>query len=515
MKKTFQTTALCCLFLNCYLFSHSQAGTLDAQFGDSGKVRTFFVNADYSYVSLLQPDNKIILAGGVGYQEPYQQLHFCMTRYKSNGRLDKTFGDNGHVITNLGYNSYFNALAIQQDGKIVAAGYLSDNIWDVAKSYFAVLRYQTNGLLDSSFGNNGYVLTPVGIGNDNRATSIALLPDGKIVVSGSAKGESITIVRYNTNGKRDSTFGENGIVFSRVNSIAFRMYAMKILENGSIIIGGGSSKDYNNYHFTLAKYQPNGKLDSSFGKNGLAVTIFDSTGISTIKDLSVLPDGKIITIGGREYYYEDSYLARYYANGSLDKSFGNNGKLILEQSGIGKSLVVQSDGKYVACNNNYILYRFMEDGTPDSSFGNGGKTKHIGFRAGYSSISTDIQIGKDNKILVSGYAYDYYEHSFFTMAKFNNDLKSYPSSTLYATAANVTGATVFPNPARDILHIEGLNKKSQNKIAIQDINGKTIAVKTVNNSNYNWNIQNLAAGIYFLVIKDRDIVVSSLKFVKQ
>ena len=275
------------------------------------------------------------------------------------------------------------------------------------KSYFAVVRYNANGSIDSSFGTNGYSKTTL-TKNNHYPTCMALQQDGKIIVGGwvtSSGGYDIGMVRYKSNGQPDSTFGTTGIVLTTNNSYDFTINAIKVLSNGKIMLGGGSTyTTSNNNNFTLVQYQKNGKLDSSFGRNGFTNTKF--TLGSVIKDLAILPDGKIIAVGGdADINYQHTYLARYNSNGSADNSFSTNGKAAFDW-GDAESVVVQRDGKYLVGGDGFVACRFTENGKIDSTFGMNGSTKPLVFFPYCTDYSTSILVS-NNKILVTGYSIDY------------------------------------------------------------------------------------------------------------
>ena len=170
------------------------------------------------------------------------------------GSLDSTFGTGGIVTTPIGNNdAYAYALGIQTDGRIVAAGYYADG------SYydFAVVRYNTNGSLDTTFGTGGIVTTPVGSGNAI-ANALGIQSDGRIVAAGSfynGSNDNFAVVRYNTDGSLDTTFGTGGIVTTPMGSGYDIAYSLAIQSDGRILAAGSSDNgSYNN--FALMRYLP-------------------------------------------------------------------------------------------------------------------------------------------------------------------------------------------------------------------------------------------------------------------
>ncbi len=272
----------------------------------------------------------------------------------TSGTLDETFGTGGKVTTSFGTNhDEIDCLAIQQDGKILAAGssYIG-SYYD-----FALARYNTDGTLDASFGTSGKVTTPIGTQSDN-AYGIALQTDGKIVVAGSATtsfNSDFALVRYNTNGTLDTSFGTGGKVTTPIGSAADTANAVALQADGKLVVAGYSNNGtYND--FALVRYNSDGNLDSTFGTGGKVTTPVDS-GHSYAYGIVIQQDGKIVLAG---YSYnssnEDFALVRYNTNGTLDTTFGTNGKVVTQIGTYHESahgIAIQSNGEIVV--GGYIL----------------------------------------------------------------------------------------------------------------------------------------------------------------
>lgn len=187
------------------LARYNPNGALDTSFGGDGKVRTnFTAGFDEAFDVVLQPaDGKIVALG----RAEWRGGSFALARYNTNGTLDSSFGGDGKVMTNFsrGDDTAF-GVAIQADGRIVAAGRAGGHDGKVA-----VARYNTNGTLDSSFGGDGRVTTNYTRFED-RADAVAIQADGRIVAAGFAASGRFALTRYNTNGTRDSSFGGDGRV---------------------------------------------------------------------------------------------------------------------------------------------------------------------------------------------------------------------------------------------------------------------------------------------------------------
>ena len=214
----------------------------------------------------------------------------------SSGSLDPTFGAGGKVQTNVDPNQVEN-LALQRDGKIVVVAALAD--FKIAPTVFGVLRYLPNGALDPGFGSGGVVRTAFTIGFHS-PHSVAIQPDGKLVVAGSASIPSssideIAVARYNTNGSLDPTFGSGGKVTTVL--LGFRDVANVVLlqPNGKILIGGSALACFGRAcgdNTALVRYNANGSLDGTFGSGGHVV----ARSIGSVDALALEQDGSILAL---------------------------------------------------------------------------------------------------------------------------------------------------------------------------------------------------------------------------
>ena len=277
-------------------------GTLDNTFGNAGKATADIRNnsSDLVVSATLQADGKILI-GGSSYVN--NERDFAIARFTANGSLDNTFGTGGKVTTDLGVHDWGNSVAVQTDGKIVLAGYseMSDH------NELAVVRYNTNGSLDNTFGTSGKVTT---VNESSEGYSVVLQADGKILVSGRTYNDStsyFSVVRYNTNGSRDNTFGTNGKVTTDFGNNRSEAMAMTSQTDGKIILAGNVYIG-SNYAYAVVRYNTNGSLDNTFGTSGKVTTVFDV--ISNAVSVAVQADGKIIVAGTSD----DDFLAtRYYS----------------------------------------------------------------------------------------------------------------------------------------------------------------------------------------------------------
>src|SRR5205814_6546048 len=267
----------------------------------------------------LQPDGKIIAAGTVFVDfnpGEMSDTDFALARYNSDGSLDTTFGNGGMVTTDFFRNEddAFSIL-IQPDGKIVAVGSANNpaTFYD-----FAAARYLSNGAIDTTFGVSGKVSTDFGDQNFDRARSAALQSDGKIVAAGFAISQNgvvqnFAVARYTSNGILDTTFSGDGK--TQIDFGNCCQSAMKVLlqSDGKIITVGGSNGESSEDDFLLARLSPTGALDPAFGAGGRVRTSFGDLN-GGANGAAFQPDGRIVAVGSQATGLEqfaDFALARY------------------------------------------------------------------------------------------------------------------------------------------------------------------------------------------------------------
>jgi uncharacterized delta-60 repeat protein len=285
------------------LTRYDRRGALDATFGVGGKIRTTLQGSAYAVT--VQPDGRIVAAGesdaGAGRD-------FVLVRYNPDGSVDTTFGQAGIVRTDLGGSDGVVALAVEPDGALVAAG----NSTGAAGTDFAVTRYRSNGSLDTSFGTGGTVRTDVGANTDDYARAVALQPDGRIVVVGGSNARRGTdhdfaMVRYTSDGRLDGGFGADGRVLTRFGGGNDDALAVTLQPDGMIVAAGAAT--VSNARFALARYRSDGTLDPSFGTAGTVTTDVGRSGYAAAFALALQSDGAIVAAG---YARLDSFvLARY------------------------------------------------------------------------------------------------------------------------------------------------------------------------------------------------------------
>ncbi len=296
-------------------------GTPDTSFGLGGKSTLDFGSNDHGESVALQSDGKILVAG---YTGDFNNADFALARYNIDGSLDASFAIDGKLTTDFGAHEEAHSIAVQLDGKILVAGYT----WDVMTPKpedFAIARYNLDGSLDSSFDGDGKLIT--NLGNGDVIFGIKIQLNGKILAAG-RWGNDFGLVRYNTDGSLDTSFNADGKVLTDFGSTTDWGYSVTTQDDGKILVAGMSA-GYDGYScdFALVRYNTDGSLDTTFDGDGKLTTNFE-TGSQLFGDwaysVTVQPDGKIVAVGraGTVNGQYDFALARYSPDGSLDTSFG-------------------------------------------------------------------------------------------------------------------------------------------------------------------------------------------------
>lgn len=347
-------------------------GSLDNTFGSGGTVTTdFWSSCDFGKSVAIQSDGKIVVAGMVWTCFTSNVVDLALVRYNTDGSLDTTFGIGGKVTSDFGGPSDVgNSIVIQNDGKIIVAGKSKQGV-----SYdFLLARYDSAGNPDSTFGTGGWVVTDFGSPYEF-AYAVVMQDDGKIVVAGYDNdgnnydpGHDFVLARYKDDGALDSTFGSGGKVITDLGSLDDYGFAAAIQSDGKILVAGHSASSADG-DFALVRYNSDGGLDNSFGSGGIVYTNFGSGGASGYSVIS-RDDGKIV-VGGIlfvGYPNLDFALARYNNDGSLDNTFDFDGKVTTDFGGgfdMIYSLAIQSDEKIVAAgctgtasNHDFALARY-------------------------------------------------------------------------------------------------------------------------------------------------------------
>jgi uncharacterized delta-60 repeat protein len=295
------------------------------------------------------------------------------------------------------------AMVIQNDGKVIVGGSGSDFTNGLSNG-FAMARYTTTGALDTSFDGDGLVFTPT---NQTGLESMVLQGDGKILaVGGTYYG--FQVVRYNTDGSLDTGFGSSGIVTQNLPSRFEAAYhgGIVVQSTGKIVIAGRGDT------FTMVRFNANGTTDNSFGTNGVINPMEPNIFIRSIQRQA---NNKIIAVGISNLGTQGFAITQFNEDGTLDTGFGSSGVTITQlipadvttqgSYDYANSLAVQSDRKIVVAgssNSSFGLVRYNQDGTLDTSFGLNGRVRSSIGLSDDNNVSVAIQT--DGKIVTGGYS---------------------------------------------------------------------------------------------------------------
>ena len=403
---------------NFAIARYTFAGVLDTSFDGDGRVTTPIgpgddIGSSVRVQGAFSQPRKIIVAGS---SFNGADSDFAVARYLSNGALDTTFNSTGLVTTPLGPGEDFGAAMIRQaDGKIIVAGSSAPDAGPFTSSDFAVVRYDSAGLLDLTFDGNG--IRTDDLGNPRTpATGVLLDADGKIVVTGSGL-LSFCVMRQNADGSLDPTFDGDGRATIFANA-GVEVKAAAMQADGKIVLAGDVNED-----FAVARFHANGSPDSSFGSNGVVVTPVGPN-VDRGNSVVIQPDGKIVVAGstgrpGPVTSEFDIALVRYDSTGALDLSFNGTGKVItsLSTNDEATAVLIQPGGdtalqpaKIIVAGYtsggptfDFVVLRYNLNGSLDTSFDSDGFViTDIASRDDFAQAITLQGFGTARKIVVAG-----------------------------------------------------------------------------------------------------------------
>ena len=498
-----------------------QDSSLDLTYGTNGKFLVCGNGSNFANYSAIQNDSKVLVFGS---QNANIQPGLHLLKLQSNGLIDNSFGNNGIINSQLAQilveNKVYSpsGLAVLPNNKF----YLLVSSFSSSSNNY-IIKLSENGLPDNTFNGNSVINFGIGTGLYNDlANTIQLQPDGKILVGGTSEapvGMFYTLVRLNSEGTFDSTFGTNGKVHTQLFTGLSGIQSIVVLPSGKILTGGYCN-DGLTRRYVLVQYTANGTLDSSFGTNGITVIpAIQSFRWDELKKIIVKPDGKILVGGLTNSLNQPNAvygigLTQYLANGTLDSSFGINGKVIIPNRNIG-DIAFQIDGKIlVACAvNGFELIRLLENGDFDSNFFNGGTVSE--FSNYINNNAYGVLVQSDNKIVVTG----------------NIGISNTPSTLDYCVAAMrltpgvlnnqdftiINDIVVYPNPNNGSFIVNSENLKGETfKVAVYTILGQK--VQELNDAilvNKTINLIGLPTGTYFLKFSNETYSFQKTIIIKQ
>ena len=394
----------------------ASSGNFDRTFGTNGKAVLPVNGAEKAFDAAVQTDGKIVVVGGISPQGA--NWDFIIQRYNADGTLDANFGNGGKVILPIGTSSdVAYAVTLQSDNKIVVAGYVQQS---TGYTDIAVVRLLTDGQLDQSFGTAGkQIFSPTITSDIPVDLEMQTLGGVERIIVGSYVGTANTqfsVARLTPGGQLDAAFGDGGIKSVSVGGVTEILKGIAVDSEAKIVAVGSSRFDFgpNGFRddFAAVRFLSDGSLDPSFSDDGKIITQMSGNSQARSVVIQNLNGADKIVAGGfaRNGASNDFALVRYNKNGTLDTTFGTNGKtytdFVTNEEQIHK-LLIQTDKKIVGVgfmrngvNQNFALARYGLNGNLDTSFGSCGKiTSDLGTN---TDIAYGATIQPDGKIIAVG-----------------------------------------------------------------------------------------------------------------
>lgn len=315
------------------LARYNADGSPDTGFGGGdGLVTTVFPESesDSANALVVQSNGKLVAAGWTSPNPEKPTYHFALARYNADGSLDTGFSEDGRVATSFLGDEVARALLLQPNGKLVAVGYSEA----IGRGSFALARYNADGSLDPGFGGGDGLVTAI---DNYQAISAALQPNGKIVAAGG--WEYFLTARFNSNGEVDAGFDGSGALFPGYPGTARLARAVQVQKDGRIVAAGNVANEVtSDDDFGLARYDPDGSLDTSFGGDGMVTT--DVTGpFDSATALTLQPDGKVVVVGATGSPKSEFAVVRYEGGGPPPPPPPNQRTVTVSKVGSGSGLV--------------------------------------------------------------------------------------------------------------------------------------------------------------------------------
>ncbi len=480
------------ILLVCFIVlassSFAQRIFLDQNFGDSGVVSCKVKSDVQKIVSL--PDGKFLCLGiYANNQGTYQPALF---KFDCNGKLDSTFSEDGILQDTILKTIYprGNFLNVQPDGKIFTASYYSN--------FTYISCYDSNGNPILTFGKSGLLKldTIENVSNRPMLISFTSCPDNKTIVcwqgfytkGGSSFG--FILARFDSTGCIDRSFGTDGFLFFKLSSTRFRVDAINVFKDSSIICAGSDYTDDVNCRTAIIKLHSDGTFNNNFGIDGKVVfdvdpsdhhDPFENTYLETARNVIELDDHRMIvsTITNKN---NRDYLIRLLPDGSIDSTFGNNGISVLLAHIT--DLAVSNDGRIFTTAQNQFNY-FTSNGIAVSSMTLINKQ--------FDQINC-INIPDNDNIILGGSILSS-NARYYSIAKFNSG----PPESVPQIKTQTKEVSIFPLPFKDVISFQSDNSVIRN-ISIYDLNGKCVLSRTVFDKSCILNTD-FARGVYLCKIQ--------------
>jgi uncharacterized delta-60 repeat protein len=505
------------LFTFCISTAFAQnTMVLDSTFGQNGLLIVDAASTNETIYSLVvQPDGKIVATGVAMLTSSINGLNnydICTMRFHPDGTTDSAFGINGRAILDVaGNQDISNEVIMQPDGKILIVAEVQDSIFS---NRVCCIRYNSNGSLDSTFGDNGIAMPLYNV--TSGCKTIVLQADGKIILAGMISFfpgyEDFFAIRLLDNGSIDSGFGTLGIFHHNINNSSCSVSKALIQPDGKIVLGGYYTDSVNYNMPTLLRLDTVGNLDNSFGAGGIVTT---DVGNGQTFDIKMDFANKIITIGNTYDPVNTQYITKHNNNGTLDNSFGGTGieYTFVDCNSLAVSLVLRSGNKYlmggVAYNCppvqiQFSMAQFNNVGVLDTTFDTDGKYTYQQLSSLGRALTSDT------------YGAIYFGGEFFGPTVMDYMIIKLKGKVNFIGIENEPDFSfkIYPNPAEHGFMLALPHNNKASSLEIIDIAGKIVEKITLHTTQQFIETAHLPKGIYF--IRVNTLKESSIqKLVKQ
>jgi len=399
LRNDLRLAVVAALLVTAPRLAAQSAGDLDPSFGVGGQLQIDFNHStDIANDVALQPDGRIVCVGLTYTNNDYSKEDFAVSRHNADGSLDMSFGIGGKTMTDFpGLAAVASSVVVQPDGKLVVAGGAFPQFTFLGD--FEIVRYNADGSLDQGFGNGGVVTTSFP-GQGSYAFAVALQPDGKIVAAGTdfvnfqpseaSSNTDFALARYNADGTPDMSFGLGGKVTTDFHGFNDDAFSILVQPDGKLVAVGSALDLANFYDFAAARYLPNGTPDATFGVGGKVVNDFNAGAFDRARAAALQPDGKIVAAGFSSFngtLSQPFVVVRWTAGGVLDGTFGGgDGEVEINFGSFNQTaydVLLQPDGKIVTAgypdtessDSDFLIARCNPDGTLDNTFSGDGKVR--------------------------------------------------------------------------------------------------------------------------------------------
>lgn len=511
--------------MNISILAQQASGDLDTTFNGTGEV---IINN--GYLDLFQdvkmtPDGRIV-AAGTTYDASYA-ADMEIARFKNDGSLDPEFATGGIYRYHLGYETGANACYVDKDGNVFVGGYSMDNFGGFE---MVVLKLTAKGVPDVTFGTGGVARYDYGTGEDI-AYGMDIQEDGSILLCGTIRNEDYNlvpaIVRFNSEGIQDTTFGAGGLALIPVTESENDFAAVKVQSDGKIVAAGHISNGLSWFSLLMARFESDGTLDTTFADNGI-INLNLGNVDDEFFDLGITTSGNIVATGFttmQDTYYFKLLVMEFDQDGMPSATFGDNGTVIwgTTSNNVGyamqilpddKIAIAGSTGEQAPGDSDWGIWKFNTDGTLDESFGNGGLVVTDGGQQYDEALGLTVQ--DDGKLVAAG-KFRINNNIDFGVARYLNEL-----TVGIPEIPGTSALTVAPNPVnRNSAMTVSVELKDRQDVSIQVISmaGKIVMEKSLGTQPAGIITQRvgltpeISAGIYFIRVNGGKAVIASEKIV--